>query len=170
MRMAAEHGKAELLNFEEVNVYDQLMEMTGGRGPDRCIDAVGGEAHAGGTFDGTLDAIKTSIFLATDRPHVLRQAIWSCRKGGTVSIPGVYVGFGDKIPIGAAMNKGLTIKQGQTHMLRYMEPLLEKVQNGEIDPSFIITHRLPLEDAPRGYEMFKHKEDNCIKVVLKPGA
>jgi threonine dehydrogenase-like Zn-dependent dehydrogenase len=169
MRMAEKYGKAETVNFEEVNVYDQLMEMTGGRGPDRCIDSVGGEAHAGGTFDGTMDAIKTSIFMATDRPHVLRQAIWSCRKGGTISIPGVYVGFGDKIPIGAAMNKGLTLKMGQTHMLRYMKPLLEKVQNGEIDPSFIITHRLPLEDAPRGYEMFKQKEDNCIKVVLKPG-
>jgi threonine dehydrogenase-like Zn-dependent dehydrogenase len=168
LAMAAGHGKAETVNFNEVNVYDQLMEMTKGRGPDRCIDAVGGEAHAGGTFDGIVDAVKTATFLATDRPHVLRQAIWSCRKGGTVSIPGVYVGFGDKIPIGAAMNKGLTFKMGQTHMPLYMEPLLEKIVNGEIDPSFIITHRLPLQDAPAGYKMFKEKEDSCIKVVLKP--
>jgi threonine dehydrogenase-like Zn-dependent dehydrogenase len=169
LAMAEKHGKAETINFENVNVYDQLMEMTGGRGPDRCIDAVGGEAHAGGTLDGIVDAVKTATFLGTDRPHVLRQAIWSCRKGGTVSIPGVYVGFGDKFPIGAAMNKGLTLKMGQTHMPKYMAPLLEKVQSGEIDPSFIITHRLPLDKAPEGYKMFKDKEDNCIKVVLKPG-
>lgn len=168
LRLAEEKGRAETINFEEESVYDRLMEMTGGRGPDRCIDAVGCEALAGGTIDGMLDAVETAAYLATDRLHVLRQAIWSCRKGGTISIPGVYVGFGDKIPIGALMNKALTIKTGQTHMQKYMPPLLEKIQNGEIDPSFIITHEMPLEDAAKGYEIFKHKQDECIKVVLKP--
>lgn len=169
LEMAEREGSAETINFDEVNVYDTLQEMTGGRGADRCIDAVGCEALAGGTPDGTLDAVKTATFMATDRPHVIRQTIWCCRKGGTISTPGVYVGAGDKIPIGAFMNKGLTWKTGQTHMQKYMQPLLEKIEAGEIDPSFIITHRMSLEDAPRGYEMFKHKQDNCIKVVLKPG-
>jgi threonine dehydrogenase-like Zn-dependent dehydrogenase len=167
LAMAASSG-AETVNFDDVDVYETLMEMTNGRGPDSCMDAVGCEAHAGGTLDGTLDTIKTATFLATDRPHVLRQVIMSCRKGGTISIPGVYVGFGDKIPIGAAMNKGLTIKQGQTHTHKYMPLLLEKIEKGEIDPSFVITHKVPLEDAPEAYEMFKNKEDQCIKVVLKP--
>ena len=165
----AEDGKAETINFEDVNVYDQLQEMTNGRGPDSCIDACGCEALAGGTPDGILDAVKTATFLATDRVHVLRQMIMSCRKGGTLSMPGVYVGAGDKIPIGAFMNKGLTWKTGQTHMQKYMKPLLEKIQNGEIDPSFIITHEMSLDDAANGYEMFKHKQDGCIKIVLKPG-
>jgi threonine dehydrogenase-like Zn-dependent dehydrogenase len=168
LAMAAKASGAETINFDDADVYDTLMEMTGGRGPDCCIDAVGCEAHAGGTLDGTLDSIKTSAFLATDRPHVMRQTIMACRKGGTISIPGVYVGFGDKIPIGAAMNKGLTIKQGQTHTHKYMPLLLEKIEKGEIDPSFVITHKVPLEDAPEAYEMFKNKEDQCIKVVLKP--
>jgi threonine dehydrogenase-like Zn-dependent dehydrogenase len=168
LAMAAKDGGAETINFDDADVYDTLMEMTDGRGPDSCIDAVGCEAHAGGTLDGTLDAIKTSTFLATDRVHVLRQVIMACRKGGTVSIPGVYVGFGDKIPIGAAMNKGLTIKQGQTHTHKYMPLLLDKIEKGEIDPSFVITHKVPLEDAPEAYEMFKNKEDECIKVVLNP--
>jgi len=161
-------SSAETINFDDVDVFDALMEMTDGRGPDRCIDCVGCEAHAGGTLDGTLDALNTSIFLATDRPHVLRQTIMSCRKGGTISIPGVYIGYGDKIPIGAAMNKGLTIKQGQTHTHKYMPMLLEKIVSGEIDPSFVITHELPLDDAPQAYGMFKDKKDGCIKVVLKP--
>jgi threonine dehydrogenase-like Zn-dependent dehydrogenase len=168
LSLAAAHGGAETINFDDVDVYDTLMQMTDSRGPDSCIDAVGCEAHAGGTLDGTLDAVKTSAFLATDRVHVLRQVIMACRKGGTVSVPGVYVGFGDKIPIGAAMNKGLTIKQGQTHTHKYMPLLLEKIKNGEIDPSFVITHKVPLEDAPEAYEMFKNREDQCIKVVLKP--
>ncbi|MDM7921143.1 MAG: zinc-dependent alcohol dehydrogenase [Pyrinomonadaceae bacterium] len=166
--LAATKGGAETINFDDVNVHEALMEMTDGRGPDACIDAVGCEAEAGGTFDGTIDTIKTSAYLATDRPHVLRQAIWACRKGGTISIPGVYIGFGDKIPIGAAMNKGLTIRQGQTHTHKYMPLLLEKIENGEIDPSFVITHELPLSEAPAGYAMFQKKEDECIKVVLKP--
>jgi threonine dehydrogenase-like Zn-dependent dehydrogenase len=159
---------AEVINFDEVDIHETLMELTEGRGPDRCIDAVGCEAHAGGTLDGMVDSVKTSLMLATDRPHVLRQAIYACRKGGTISIPGVYIGFGDKIPIGAAMNKGLTIKQGQTHTHKYMPMLLEKVQAGVIDPSFLITHEVPLNDAPQAYEMFKNHDDGCIKVVLKP--
>jgi threonine dehydrogenase-like Zn-dependent dehydrogenase len=168
LEMAASQGRAETINFDDVDVYDALMEMTDGRGPDRCIDSVGCEAHAGGTLDGTIDAIKTSTFLATDRPHVLRQAIMCCRKGGTLSIPGVYIGFGDKIPIGAAMNKGLTIKQGQTHTHKYMPLLLDKIQAGEIDPSFVITHKVSLDDAPHAYKTFQQRDDGCIKVVLKP--
>jgi threonine dehydrogenase-like Zn-dependent dehydrogenase len=169
LNLAARECGAEIVNFDEVNVYETLQEMTGGMGPDRCIDAVGCEALAGGTPDGVMDALETSTLMATDRLHVLRQAIWSCRKGGTISIPGVYVGFGDKIPIGSLMNKGLTIKAGQTHMQKYMPMLLEKVQSGEIDPSFVITHEVPLEEAPQAYATFKHKQDGCIKVVLKPG-
>ena len=169
LEMAQREAGAEPLNFDEVNVYDSLMEMTGGMGPDRCIDAVGCEALAGGSLDGVVDALKTAAFLATDRVHVLRQAIWACRKGGTISVPGVYVGAGDKIPIGALMNKGLTLKTGQTHMQRYMPICFERIENGDIDPSFIVTHTVPLEDAPEMYETFKHKQDGCIKVVLKPG-
>ena len=169
LRLAEEKGKAETINFDEENVYERLQEMTGGIGPDRCIDAVGCEAFTGGTPDGIIDAVSTATYLATDRLHVLRQAVWCCRKGGTISVPGVYVGFGNQFPIGAFMNKALTLKTGQTHMQKYMPPLLEKIQNGEIDPSFIITHELPLEEAPSAYEMFKHKHDECIKVVLKPG-
>jgi threonine dehydrogenase-like Zn-dependent dehydrogenase len=168
MQMAREHGKADTLDFDDEDIFDKLMEMTGGRGPDRCIDAVGTEAHAGGSFDAVLDKAKASLFLGSDRPHALRQAIHACRKGGTVSIPGVYGGFLDKVPFGAAFNKGLTLKMGQTHMHKYMKPLLERIQRHEIDPSFIITHRFRLEDAPLGYEIFKHKQDGCIKVVLKP--
>ncbi len=142
LRMAETHGRAETINFERDEVYDRLMEMTKGRGPDRCIDAVGTEAHAGGSFDAVLDKAKVAVYLGTDRPHVLREAIMCCRKGGTISIPGVYVGMVDKIPFGAAMNKGLTLKMGQTHMHKYMRPLLERIEKGDIDPSFVITHRL----------------------------
>lgn len=168
LALARNEGGAETLDFNEVDVHEALMDMTDGRGPDRCIDAVGGEAHAGGTLDGIIDAVKTTVMLATDRPHVMRQTIMACRKGGTISIPGVYVGYGDKIPIGAAMNKGLTIKQGQTHTHKYMPLLLDKIQNGEIDPSFVVTHEVALDDAPAAYEMFKNHEDGCIKVILKP--
>lgn len=164
----AEAGKAETINFEKEKVYDRLMEMTNGRGPDRCIDCVGAEAHAGGSLDAVLDKAKATVGLTTDRAHVLREAIICCRKGGTISVPGVYIGFPDKLPFGAAMNKGLTFKMGQTHVQRYTEPLLRKIQNGEIDPSFVITHRVPLEDAPAAYKMFRDKKDECIKVVLKP--
>ena len=169
LNLAARESEAETINFDETNVYEALQEMTGGIGPDRCIDAVGCEALAGGTPDGIVDAVKTSTYMATDRLHVLRQAIWSCRKAGTISIPGVYIGFGDMLPAGALMNKGLTLKTGQTHMQKYMPLLLEKIMSGEIDPSFVITHEVGLDEAPQAYETFKHKEDGCIKVVLKPG-
>lgn len=168
LNMAYTYGKAETINFEHMDVYDRLMEMTSGRGPDRCIDAVGGEAHAHGSPDALLDKAKAAVMLGTDRPHVLREAIMCCRKGGTISIPGVYVGFLDKVPMGAAMNKGLTMKMGQTHVQAYGELLLDMIQKGKIDPSFVITHRLRLDDAPGAYKTFRDKEDGCIKVVLKP--
>ncbi|PSB09037.1 glutathione-dependent formaldehyde dehydrogenase [filamentous cyanobacterium CCP2] len=164
----AKDGGAEVLNFEEIDAGEALKEMTGGRGPDAVMDAVGMEAHGMG-LEGFYDKAKQAVRLETGRPHVLRQAIVACRKGGTVSIPGVYGGLLDKIPMGAAMNKGLTFKTGQTHVHRYLRPLLERIQNNEIDPSFVITHRMPLEEAPQGYDIFKHKTDSCIKVVLKPG-
>lgn len=164
----AEQAKAETINFEKEDVYDRLMEMTKGRGPDSCIDAVGAEAHATGSVDAVIDAAKTALHLGTDRPHVLREAIRCCRKGGTISVPGAYVGFVDKLPFGAAMNKGLTMKMGQTHVQRYLPLLLGKIESGEIDPSFVITHRLKLSDAPKAYETFRDKKDGCIKVVLQP--
>jgi len=168
LALAQSAGRAEVINFEKEDVYERLQEMTGGRGPDRCVDAVGTEAHGMGSFDAVLDKAKAALFMGTDRPHVLRQAIYCCRKGGTVSIPGVYLGMLDKVPMGAAVNKGLTLKMGQTHVHRYLAPLLEKVENGDIDPSFIITHSLPLEQAPEAYKTFRDKQDGCIKVVLKP--
>lgn len=168
LHMAEKHGKAETINFEREGVYDRLMDMTKGRGPDRCIDAVGTEAHAGGSFDAVIDKAKVAVYLGTDRPHVLREAIMCCRKGGTISIPGAYVGMVDKIPFGAAMNKGLTLKMGQTHMQKYMRPLLERIEKGDIDPSFIITHRLKLTDAPGAYQTFRDKKEGCIKVVMTP--
>ncbi|WP_038160037.1 zinc-dependent alcohol dehydrogenase [Verrucomicrobium sp. BvORR106] len=168
LAMAATHGKAETLNFDNDDIYERLMSMTDGRGPDRCIDAVGTEAHGTGSFDAILDKAKAAVMLGTDRPHVLRQAIRCCRKAGTISIPGVYVGLLDKIPFGAAVNKGLTFKMGQTHVQRYLRPLLSRIENGEIDPSFVITHRLPLEKAPDAYKMFRDKQDGCVKVVLSP--
>jgi len=169
LEMAKRESGAETINFDNENVYDRLMELTNGIGPDRCIDAVGCEALAGGSFDGVIDAVKTATMLGTDRVHVLRQAIWACRKGGTISVPGVYIGAADMLPIGALMNKGLTLKTGQTHMQKYMPILLERIQNGDIDPSFIITHKVSLSDAPMMYQTFKYKMDGCIKVVLKPG-
>jgi threonine dehydrogenase-like Zn-dependent dehydrogenase len=168
LKMAEEHGKAETINFDKEAVYDKLQEMTKGRGPDRCIDAVGCEAHAAGTIDSVLDKAKATVGLTTDRAHVLREAIMCCRKAGTLSVPGVYVGFPDKVPFGALMNKGLTVKSGQTHVQRYLRPLLDKIEKGEIDPSFVITHKLPLADAPAAYKTFRDKKDGCIKVVLKP--
>lgn len=167
LEMARTHGKAEVLNYSHMDVVEKLKEMTGGRGPDACIDAVGMEAH-GTTVDALYDRAKQAVRLETDRPHALRQAIQACRKGGTVSVPGVYGGFIDKFPIGSAFAKGLTFKMGQTHMLRYMQPLLERIEKGEIDPSFIITHRMSLDDAPEGYKTFRDSRDTCLKVVLKP--
>jgi threonine dehydrogenase-like Zn-dependent dehydrogenase len=168
LQLAESAGRAETINFMDANVYDTLMSMTKGRGPDRCIDAVGAEAHGLGSVGAVVDKVKESVNLATDRPHVLREAIKCCRKGGTLSVPGVYIGFLDKIPFGALMNKGLTVKTGQTHTHRYMRPLLKKVMAGDIDPSFLITHRLKLDDAPHGYEIFRDKKDQCIKVVMTP--
>ena len=168
LHMASEKaGAAETINYEEDDVYERLMEITGGIGPDACIDAVGLEAHMPGII-GAYDRVKQAMMLESDRPHVLRQAILACRKGGTVSVPGVYGGFDDKIPLGAFVNKALTLKTGQTHVQRYMKPLLERIEKGEIDPSFVITHRMSLNDAPNGYDMFTNKQDDCIKVVLKP--
>ncbi|MDQ2887945.1 MAG: glutathione-dependent formaldehyde dehydrogenase [Chloroflexota bacterium] len=167
LRMAQEQGRAEVINYDGIDVVEALKQMTGGRGPDACIDAVGLEAH-GTSPDAVYDMTRQKARMTTDRPHVLRQAIQACRKGGTVSIPGVYGGLLDKMPFGAAFAKGLTFKMGQTHVHRYLQPLLERVQKGEIDPSFVITHRLKLDEAPYAYDIFKHKEDGCIKVVLKP--
>ena len=142
------------------------MVMTKGLGPDRCIDAVGAEAHVGYTVDSVVDKAKQVVHLGTDRPHALREAIRCCRKGGTLSVPGVYLGMLDHIPFGAAMNKGLTFKMGQTNVQHYLQPLLEKIIDGKIDPSKIITHRVKLEDAPDAYQTFCDKKDGCIKVVI----
>jgi threonine dehydrogenase-like Zn-dependent dehydrogenase len=167
LRLAEEKGGAEVLNYEEVDVREALREMTGGRGPDACIDAVGMEADANGVVN-IYDRVKQALRLQTDRPHVLRQAILACRKGGTVSIMGVYMGFADKIPIGAAMNKALTLRMGQQFGQKYIPRLFEHVLRGEIDPSYLITHRLGLEDGPRGYQLFKSKEDACVRAVFTP--
>jgi threonine dehydrogenase-like Zn-dependent dehydrogenase len=167
LRMAGELGGAEVLDYEEVDVQEALREITGGVGPDSCIDAVGLEAHGAGFF-GSYDRVKQSLRLATDRPTALREAMNACRKGGTLSVPGVYGGFLDKIPMGAAFNKGLTLKMGQTHVQRYIRPLLERVENGDLDASAIITHRLSLEEAPEAYQAFRDKEEDCIKVVMRP--
>jgi threonine dehydrogenase-like Zn-dependent dehydrogenase len=166
LQMAREKAGAETINYEETDVLEALQEMTGGRGPDACIDAVGMEAHGHG-FEYAYDRMKQATMMETDRPIVLREAIMACRPGGTLSVAGVYGGFTDKIPFGALMNKGLTVRTGQCHVQRYMQPLLERIQRGEIDPSFVITHRMQLGEAPNGYDMFVHKEDECVKVVLK---
>jgi threonine dehydrogenase-like Zn-dependent dehydrogenase len=156
---------SDTINYEEENVLERLKELTGGRGPDACIDAVGMEAHGHAAMY-AYDRAKQALTLETDRPIALREAIQACRNGGTVSVIGVYGGFIDRFPMGSLMNRSLTIRTGQCHVQRYMRPLLERIQRGEIDPSFVITHRLRLEDAPSGYEMFLHKRDNCEKVVL----
>jgi threonine dehydrogenase-like Zn-dependent dehydrogenase len=169
LKMAADGGAVTIDNSED-DVYERLLDLTGGIGPDICIDAVGMEAHGSNLIEHVYDKIKTNLFLETDRPAALRQAIECCRKGGTVSIPGVYGGFSDKIPIGAMMNKGLTIKTGQTHVHRYVPELLDHIRSGRIDPSFVVTHRLPLSEAAHGYHIFREKKDGCIKVVLDPAA
>lgn len=166
LAMARDHGKAETIDFMATDVFDALQEMTGGRGPDRCIDAVGCEAHGASSVDAVVDKAKAMLMLTTDRVHVLRQAIMACRKGGTISVPGVYVGFPDKLPMGAFMNKGLTMRSGQTHMQRYMKPLLQKIESGLIDPTFVITHRVGLDQAPEMYKTFQEHKDGCVKVVL----
>ena len=167
LKMAQEQSGAETVNFDDEQVFDRLKDLTGGMGPDACIDAVGLEAH-GHTIDSYYDKAKTATMMATDRPNALRQAIHACRKGGVVSIPGVYGGFLDKMPFGAAFAKGLTFKMGQTHVMKYMQPLLDLVQEGAVDPSFVITHRLPIDQAPEAYKTFRDKKNECIKVILKP--
>ena len=165
--MAREHGDAETINYEETDVYDRLMEMTGGRGPDRCIDAVGTDAHGTGVVAAS-DRVKQRLKLEDDRPYVLREAIKCCRKGGTLSVPGAYVGRVDNLPFGAVMNKGLTIETGQTHVQRYLEPLLNRIEAGDVDPSFVVTHEAPLEDGPEMYRTFNDKVDGCVKTILRP--
>jgi threonine dehydrogenase-like Zn-dependent dehydrogenase len=165
-QMAAAAG-AELLDSMDPDVFYKMREMTGGIGPDACIDAVGMEAH-GAHIDYWYDKAKTAAMMATDRASSLRQAIHCCRKGGVLSIPGVYGGFVDKVPMGAAFNKGLTLKMGQTHVHKYLPKLLAHIEKGDIDPSFVITHEVPLDDAPEMYHTFRDKKDGCIKVVLKP--
>jgi threonine dehydrogenase-like Zn-dependent dehydrogenase len=167
LRLAKTYGEAIVLDYQEVDVREALRDLTGGRGPDVCIDAVGMEAH-GTALDALYDRAKMAMYLATDRLHALRQAIQECRKGGIVSIPGVYGGFLDKVPFGAAFAKGLTLKMGQTHVHRYLRPLLRRIEQGDIDPAFVITHRLHLDDAPHGYEIFRDKKEQCIKIVLYP--
>ena len=168
LRIAREKAAADVtINYEETNVLEALKELTGGRGPDGCIDAVGLEAHAPG-LQGFYDRAKQSMRLESDRIPALRQAIMACKNGGTVSIIGVYSGFDDKFPLGSVMNRSLTIRTGQCHVHRYMKPLLKHIQNGDIDPSFVITHKMQLEDAPVGYDIFNHKEDECLKVIMRP--
>jgi threonine dehydrogenase-like Zn-dependent dehydrogenase len=170
LRLAESAGKAEPLNYEVIeDVVEELKQRTGGRGPDACIDAVGTEAH-GTSLDARYDNVKQVVRLATDRAHALREAIQACGKGGTVSIPGVYGGVLDKLPLGAAFAKGLTFRMGQTHVHRYLRPLLELIRTGDIDPAFVVSHRLPLSRAPQAYRMFNDKTDDCTKVVLDPAA
>ncbi len=160
---------AKTIDFSRTRVLEALMEMSGGIGPDAVIDAVGMESH-GFAVDNILDSVKQTVGMGADRAHVLREAIMACRKGGRVSVPGVYGGFADKFPLGAFMEKGLQIRTGQTHVQRYTKDLLRRIEEGEIDTTFLISHRLPLEDAPTGYRNFKEKQDDWTKVVLKPGA
>jgi threonine dehydrogenase-like Zn-dependent dehydrogenase len=167
LELAAEKG-AIPVNFEDTSVLEELSHLTGGRGPDHCIDAAGMEARNGSTVVDAYDRVKQAARLETERPHALREAVMSCRNGGTISIVGVYGGMMDKFPIGAVMNRSLTIKTGQCHVQRYMRPLLDRIANGDIDPTFLISHQLRLDEAPHGYEIFKHKQDNCTKVILKP--
>ncbi|OBR46165.1 zinc-dependent alcohol dehydrogenase [Paraburkholderia tropica] len=164
----AREGGAITIDFGSESVVERLKELTAGKGPEKCIDAVGLEAHVGHSFDSVYDRVKQAVMLETDRPHVLREMIYVCRPAGTLSIPGVYGGLLDKIPFGAAMNKGLTFRMGQTHVNRWTDDLLRRIQDGQIDPSFVITHTVSLEDGPAMYKTFRNKEDGCIKVVIKP--
>jgi threonine dehydrogenase-like Zn-dependent dehydrogenase len=157
----------ETIDYEQQDVFETLRLRTSGRGPDACIDAVGMEAHGVGVV-GSYDRVKHALRLQTDRPTALRQALRACRKGGVVSVPGAYAGFVDKYPVGAFMEKGLTLRTGQTHVHRYLDLLLEHVQSGRLDPTVVISHRLALSEAPRGYELFEHEKDRCVKVVLRP--
>ena len=165
---AREAGATDTLNYEEVDVLDALTELTAGRGPDACIDCVGMEAHHPTTVVNAYDRAKQAAMLETERPHALREAIMACKNGGVVSIVGVYGGLMDKFPIGSLMNRSITVKTGQAHVQRYLKPLYERIRNGEIDPSFVISHTMPLAEAPRAYRMFRDKEDGANKIVLKP--
>lgn len=167
LQMAGNWSRAETLNYADVNVDEALREMTAGRGPDACIDAVGMEAHGEGLL-ATYDRIKQMLGVETDRPLVLREVMRSCRNGGTISVSGVYGGVIDTVPMGSLMNRALTIKSGQTHVQRYLQPLLERIRQGDFDPERVITHRMPLAQAPEAYRMFRDKQDACVKVVLKP--
>jgi threonine dehydrogenase-like Zn-dependent dehydrogenase len=169
LQMASDWSRAEALNYEYVNIAEALKEMTGGRGPDACIDAVGMEAHGTGLL-AAYDRAKQWMGAETDRPMVLREMMRTCRNGGTISIAGVYGGFIDTVPIGSVMNRALTIKTGQTHVQRYLQPLLDRIRQGDFDPERVITHRMPLAEAPQAYRMFRDKQDGCVKVVLKPWA
>ncbi|MBQ1765613.1 MAG: glutathione-dependent formaldehyde dehydrogenase [Aquincola sp.] len=164
----ARAGGAITINFDEESVLERLKELTQGKGPEKCIDAVGLEAHATRSIDSVYDRAKQAVMLETDRPHVLREMIYVCRPAGTLSIPGVYGGLIDKLPIGALMNKGLTVRTGQTHVNRWTGDLLRRIQEGQIDPSFVITHQVSLADGPDMYKTFRDKQDGCIKVVMKP--
>ncbi len=166
LRMARDGG-ADTIDYERTDVYDTLMQLTGGRGPDSCIDAVGLEAHMPGILY-YYDRVKQAVMSESDRPVALRQAIMACRNGGTISVPGVYGGLIDKMPMGAVMNKALTIKTGQTHAQRYFKPLLDRIAHGDIDPGFVVTHRLKLDEAPQGFDIFNRKLDGCIKIVMRP--
>jgi threonine dehydrogenase-like Zn-dependent dehydrogenase len=168
LRLAATKLGADTIDYTEDNVLEALKELTGGRGPDACIDAVGMEAHAHYSLAYAFDRVKQAMLLESDRPVALREAIIACRNGGTVSVAGVYGGLIDKFPAGALMNRSLTIRTGQTHVQRYMRQLLARIEKGEIDPSFIISHRMTLEQAPAAYRMFRDKQDDCVKVVLTP--
>jgi len=164
----AEAGGAITINFDDESVVQRLHDLTDGKGPEKCIDAVGMEAHVTRSLDSVYDRLKQAVMLETDRPHVLREAIYVCRPGGTISVPGVYAGLVDKIPFGAAMNKSLTFRMGQTHVNRWTDDLLGRIQEGQIDPSFVITHTAGLKDGPEFYKTFRDKQDGCVKVVLKP--
>ena len=164
----AKAGGATTINFDDESVIERLNQLTSGKGPEKCIDAVGMEAHATASLDSTYDKVKQSVMLETDRPHVLREMMYVCRPAGTLSVPGVYGGLLDKIPFGAVMNKGLTIRTGQTHVNRWTVDLLHRIEEGQIDPSFVVTHRVGLEEGPSMYRKFRDKQDGCIKVVLRP--
>lgn len=168
LQMAENVGGAETINFLEEDVYDSLMVMTQGQGPDACIDAVGTEAHIGPALDAIVDRVKQSLHLTTDRPHALREAIQCCRKGGTISVPGVYINTLDNLPFGAAMNKGLTFKMGQTPVQAYLKPLLKIIEDGKIDPTQVITHRINLDEVPETYKLFNNRKEGCVKAIIKP--
>jgi len=165
----AEAGGATTINFESESVLERLEELTDGRGPEKCIDCVGMESHVMASLPDTLlDRAKQMMMVESDRPHVLREMIYVCRPGGIISVPGVYSGFSDMLPMGAFMNKGLTMRTGQTHVNRWTDDLLRRIEEGQIDPSFVITHTVPLSQGPEMYQVFRDKRDSCVKVVLKP--